>query len=204
MISLVVSKAFLAGRQFLAAASLTGDGRPRDASRDPSLAGLAEVEEADDFADFYARHFKKVLNATFAFDGQYEDALDATQEAFGRALVRWKRLGGAPWAEGWVMTTAFNLCRRRIFRAQKEAKIRSLSKDRSFAPEVADDVASRIDLLRAIKDLPRRRREAAVLYYIGDLSVEAVAQSMQLSQGAVKRHLSLARTQLSEVMKGMS
>lgn len=166
-----------------------------------SNAKAPALERSDDFAAFYSEHFKKVLNATFAFNGRYEDALDATQEAFGKALARWRRLGGTNWAEGWVMTTAFNLCRRKMFRAKRESALGPLANP-PMTKEIADDATHRVDLVRAMKRLPRRRREAAILFYIGDLPISAVAESMHLTEGAVKRHLSLARTQLKEEMKG--
>lgn len=152
-----------------------------------------------DFEDFYASHFDKVLKATFAFHGHYENALEATQEAFGRALVRWKRISRQGWAEGWVMTTAFNLCRRNVLQSlRQDQAARKSGPPRQLLQE---SPIERVDILEAIRRLPRRRREATVLFYIGDLPIQVVAQQMRLSEGAVKRHLSIAREDLRDQLQ---
>lgn len=63
------------------------------------------------FDEFCEAEYASVYRAAFAFTGDREVALDATQEAFSRAFARWNRLSRAQWAGGWVMTTALNLCR---------------------------------------------------------------------------------------------
>jgi RNA polymerase sigma factor (sigma-70 family) len=50
-----------------------------------------------------------------------------------------------------------------------------------------------VDLLRALRALPVRQREAAVLFYVADLPLHAVADAMGISDGAVKSHLARAR-----------
>lgn len=118
--------------------------------------------------------------------GSREVALDATQEAFTRAFVRWRRLRRHDWAGGWVMTTALNLCRRRgrapipVGRAEP-------------ATTAPDPTGERVDLQRALATLPARQRQAAILHYLGDLPVSAVAELMQISESAVKSHLHSAR-----------
>jgi hypothetical protein len=70
--------------------------------------GIAETG----FQELYEREFGAVYRAAFALCGDRELAQDATQEAFARAMSRWGRLRGEPWAAGWVMTTALNVARR--------------------------------------------------------------------------------------------
>ena len=62
------------------------------------------------FDEFCEAEYGGVYRAAFAFTGDREAALDATQEAFSRAFARWNRLSREQWAGGWVMTTALNLC----------------------------------------------------------------------------------------------
>ncbi|MBA3292055.1 MAG: hypothetical protein H0U17_11275 [Actinobacteria bacterium] len=66
---------------------------------------------AANFDGFCKSEYASVYRAAFAFTGDKDAALDATQEAFSRAFARWARLSREPWAGGWVMTTALNLCR---------------------------------------------------------------------------------------------
>lgn len=116
--------------------------------------------------------------------------MDSTQEAFTRALMRWRRLRRHDWAGGWVMTTALNLCRRR---ARDPVPVGSDVEAASPVPEVRGE---RVDLQRALRALPARQRQAAILHYLGDLPVAVVADLMQISEGAVKSHLFAARSAL--------
>ena len=70
---------------------------------------------------------------------------------------------------------------------------RAGSAQRQTGEEVSAD---RLDVLTALRSLPERQREAAVLHYIVDCPVAVVAESMGISDGAVKAHLSKAREAL--------
>ena len=60
--------------------------------------------------------------------------------------------------------------------------------------------ADRIDVARALADLPRRQREVAVLRYLLDLSTEEIATQMRTSEGTVKSQLFKARAHLAEAL----
>jgi len=128
-----------------------------------------------------------VYRAAFALCGDREVAMDATQEAFARALSRWRRLRGEPWAAGWVMTTALNVARRSLRR-------------RAPLPEPAVDHADLeavLDLRVRIRELPRRQQAAVVLYYLAGLPVAEVAGAMGCREGTVRAHLARARATLA-------
>lgn len=151
------------------------------------VAPRAEVDRLT-FEDFYAAQFERVFDSAFAFSGDRDAARDATQEAFSRAFARWRRLSRQEWAGGWVTTTALNVLRRRY---RETARPPVLVEERP-----SHDAHARVDLLRALRALPVRQREAAVLFYVADLPLHAVADTMGLSDGAVKSHLARARESL--------
>lgn len=158
----------------------------------------AAMQRLDDFAAFYDSGFASVRSAVALYSGDREIAWDATQEAFSRALVRWRRLRSEPWATGWVMTTAMNLARRELRR--RGGRARGMIEP-GATPGPEPDAVRRMDLSRALKALPARRRQAVVLYYVGDLSVHAIAELMGLSESAVRAHLSNARRDLKNVFQ---
>ena len=57
-----------------------------------------------------------------------------------------------------------------------------------------------VDVRRALKALPRRQRETAVLRYYLDLSTEEIAEAMGTSEGTVKSLLSKARAHLADAL----
>lgn len=122
-------------------------------------------------------------------------ASDATQEAFGRAYARWSRLSKHPWAGGWVTTTALNLCRKELRRRARTAP--RLASE----AETGRDVPQELDVVVALGRLPFRQREAVVLFYWNDLPVAAVADLMNISESAVRSHLTHARTALKKTLE---
>ncbi len=73
---------------------------------------------------------------------------------------------------------------------------RRLREMRAADRDVAAPVEVDVDVLDAVERLSVRQRAAVVLTYWADLPVEAVADRMGVSPGAVKRHLARARKQL--------
>lgn len=61
----------------------------------------------------------------------------------------------------------------------------------------ADD---RVDVARAIQNLPRRHREVLVLRYFVDLGLADIARALTMSEGAVKGTLHRARGALARAL----
>lgn len=124
-----------------------------------------------------------------------DSARDATQEAFARAYGRWRRLRAQPWAGGWVMTTAINLCRKESKRQRRESIGTEISSSTDLPMET-------MELREAMLKLPTRQRQAVTLFYVGDLMIQDIAPAMGISEGAVKAHLSHGRKRLRELLGG--
>jgi RNA polymerase sigma-70 factor, ECF subfamily len=138
----------------------------------------------------YRREFPSVFRAAYLVCGDRDLAEEATQEAFARALARWRRLGAQPWVGGWITTTALNIARRQLRRRP----------ERSADPAPAIDHAAILDLRAALRRLPARQQEAIVLHHLLDLPVAQTAAAMGCGEGAVKTHLSRARAALAQAL----
>jgi RNA polymerase sigma-70 factor (ECF subfamily) len=145
------------------------------------------------FEEFYATEFDRVFDSAYSFCGDRQAALDATQEAFARAFARWWRLSRRDWAGAWVTTTALNVSRRAFRNAGRERHTQQ--------NPVSYDPGQRVDLLAALRALPPRQRQAATLFYVADLPVAVVADTMNLSQGTVKAHLARARDHMRQSLE---
>ena len=146
------------------------------------------------FRVMYEREFPTVFGAVRLLCGDHALAEDATQEAFARALVRWKRLGSQPWAAGWVTTTALNVARRHLRRRPPPDAWRSAE------PAREPDREAELDLAGAMRRLPPRQQEAVALHYLHDLTVADAATVMGCDEGTVKTHLSRARAALAPAL----
>jgi RNA polymerase sigma-70 factor (ECF subfamily) len=138
----------------------------------------------------YEEEFANVYRAVLMLCGDRAVAEEATQEAFARALARWRRLRSHPRPAGWVVTTAMNVARRQLRRRPEV----------TTAEPTARDADAELDLRAAIADLSERQQQAVVLHYLLDLSVEETASVMSCDAGTVKTHLSRARTALGRTL----
>src|SRR5262245_30012722 len=121
----------------------------------------------------YEREFPAVYRAVRLFCGDAAVAEDATQEAFARALARWRRIGSQPWTAGWVTTTALNVARRSLRRRPTPAPDAAPDRDRD----------AELDLVAEVRRLPSRQQEAVALHYLLDLAVADVAAAMGCDPG---------------------
>ena len=133
-----------------------------------------------DFRELYEAEARAVFATVYLLCRDRALAEDATQEAFARALERWGRLRGKPWAAGWVATTALNVAKRWLRRNR-------LPEPRQ--EERGADTEILLDLWREVGVLPHRQREALVLCYRMDLPVREVASLMGCREGTVRTHL---------------
>lgn len=136
------------------------------------------------FDDEFAGLFDLAYRVAFRILGSREDAQDVAQEALARAGERWARLAGGP--HGWVARVAFNLAIGRWRRARRAAALTAVARGDHADPHVAE----RLDLVAALKTLPKRQREVVVLRYLADRPESEVAALLGCTPGAVKTHAS--------------
>jgi RNA polymerase sigma-70 factor (sigma-E family) len=127
------------------------------------------------------------------------DAEDLVQEVLIIMYRRWPYLRDLAAAQSYSHVTLVRLTKRHLRRAR-------FRHDRPFSLETHDAAAGSDprhddELASALARLPRRQREAIVLRFFLDLSVEDAARIMRTSQGAIKsqvsKGLATLRTQLS-------
>jgi RNA polymerase sigma-70 factor, ECF subfamily len=155
------------------------------------------------FVDFYKASFPKVYRAVLLMARDRTLAEESSNQAFEKAYARWGRLRKEQWVEGWVMTSAMNLCRRQLSRL-KQHRERSQISGADAASSLTSDLSvaeERVDLLRAMASLTPRQLMATTLFYLGDLPLPAVADQMGISEGTVKALLNQSRKVLRAALE---
>jgi RNA polymerase sigma-70 factor (sigma-E family) len=160
----------------------------------PAAADLEPEVVTTRFASFdaaYAALAPVAYRAAYRLVGEREAAQDIAQDAMVRLVPRWRKVAEHPCPEAWAATVAtriaINAWRRRGRAPRPEP---------GSALAAEDAVVSRDALVRALRSLPRRQRDVAVLLYIADLPVAEVAAALGCSDGTVKTHASRAREAL--------
>jgi RNA polymerase sigma-70 factor (ECF subfamily) len=145
------------------------------------------------FEAWYAESHARVLHVVTVVSGDADAASDATDEAFARALARWRRVGAMSSPTGWTCRVALNVVLRRRWRRRRETELElllngtngsSTEHDFSLWPQVLDTV----------RPLTVRQRTVLALLYVADLPQEEVAKLLHISRSTVASTLADARS----------
>jgi RNA polymerase sigma factor (sigma-70 family) len=122
--------------------------------------------------------------------GNSDDAADLVQDALVKTFGRLRNGFSVASAEAYVRRAILNtyLDRgRRTTRWRRIAHFEAVTEAEDSGTDAAD---ARIDLHGELQKLTPRERACLVLRYYDDLKVDDIAETLQLSPGAVKRYLS--------------
>lgn len=155
------------------------------------------MDEAE-FDDFYAGSLRRVTAQVYAMIGDWDEAQECTQEAFARAWSHRQRLDQLRHPEAWVRTTAHRLAISRWRKVVHRRRPPDRALSRPDMVEPPDE--QRLELVRALEQLPHEQRRALVLHYLVDLSVSEVAAETGAPEGTVKARLSRGRTALAALL----
>jgi RNA polymerase sigma-70 factor (ECF subfamily) len=155
-------------------------------------------EPAPGFSEFYAVYSRRLLPALIAATGDPQEAQDCLQEAFTRAAARWKRVAACDSPEAWVRRVALNLAVDGHRRRRTRWRLDQASRPPSPARPPGE---TSLDVVRAVRQLPRQQREVIVLHYLLDMSVEEVARELSRPANTVKTQLVRARSRLLELLR---
>lgn len=157
----------------------------------------------DALTTLYTENYRSLvrLAATLLDDPGLSE--EVVQDAYVKMYRAWSRIREPEAAVGYLRTTVLNLARSRMRRrlvARKHAPLPM--PDAAPADEGAIDQLEHDRVLGALGELPRRQREVMVLRYYEDLSEAQIAQTLGISNGAVKTHASRAMATLRSAIEG--
>lgn len=151
----------------------------------------------DDFDAFYAANFTSLTMQLYAYFGDLHEAQDVVQEAFCRAMVRWRRISGYDEPVTWVRRVAWNLATSNV----RRSRVAQAFRQRHRAEHVPEPAPDRIALVAALRTLPAQQRQAIVLHYLADLPVNEIAETMGAAVGTVKSWLHRGRAALADQLR---
>ena len=146
---------------------------------------------------FLGTAYPRLVTAIAVMTGSRPAAEDAVQEALARAWERSERGEQIESLEAWVTTAAMNLARSWLRRVLAERRARERLSVRGVAAPGPVSGGDRVDVERALAELPRRQREATVLRYYLGMDVKEIATAMRIREGTAKTTLHRARQALA-------
>lgn len=148
----------------------------------------------DEFTEFYAASFRRLVGQLYAMTGDSAEAQDAVQEAFVRAWANRSKLDAGASPQAWVRSTAWRIAVSRWHRARRG---RLLARLQPLPPSDSGPSPDRVALIDALRKLPAEQRRAVVLYHLCDCTVTEIAAETGAPIGTVKARLARGRAALA-------
>ena len=128
-------------------------------------------------------------------------AEDAVQETFVKAFRGWYQFRGQSSEKTWLTKIAVNTCAD----MQRGAWFRHT--DRRVTPEMLPEAViqpteTNLDLTLAVMNLPKKYREAIMLYYYQDMDVREIGTVLGIAQSSVSSRLKKGREMLRKALEG--
>jgi RNA polymerase sigma-70 factor (sigma-E family) len=148
----------------------------------------------------YQAHALGLIRLAHIMLGDRQGAEDVVQEAFAGLYRRWGQLSDTGNALGYLRSSVLNGCRsqlrRRNRRDQPDEPVPAASAEAAVLTG-----EQRREVMRAIRRLPRRQREALVLRFYLDLSEAEIAETMGIGQSTVRSATYRALTSLGRMLR---
>ena len=162
---------------------------------------LGETVDVD-FDEFYREHYSRIQRAMALGFRDAGLADEITQEAFYRALLRWRRVSKLERPDAWTMVVALNLGRDNSRRDRRQKSKAPLLVGPGSENVGQQEVEDRMLVIELLDSLTHRQREVLVLRYVGQLSVPEIARSLNCAEGTIKSTLHMALGKASRRAKG--
>ena len=181
---------------------------PREGTEETDATLVAAAVAGDPLAKqaLFQRHAPMVNRLARRLLGPGVDASDLVQDAFVEALLGIAQLKNGQAFQAWltaiVVRTAHKLRRRRrLLERFGLLRREPLEMDAFCSPTAPPDVAAELNAIYArLHTLPVEVHIALVLRRIEGLSIDQIAEQMQLSVSTVKRRLAAAEVRLESWM----
>lgn len=168
---------------------------------DPDLVARFLDGDVDAFTTLTRRHEDKIFAIAWRITGDRSDALDATQDAL---LTVYRKVGSwrgdsafSTWLYRIVVNATRDVMRKKGRAPVPEAEITP----RPSSEDLEGDVSTRLDVRRALMDLPEDYREAVVMHDIGGIPYEEIAEATGVALGTVKSRISRGRRKLARSLE---
>ena len=182
------------------------DGPPPGRSEDRALVERCRKGDLAAFEELYRQHAGRLYSVACRMVGNPSDAEDLLQEIFLAAHRKLDSFRGESALGTWLYRLATNLCLDHL--RSKAARTSQLTGALDDEPGLADagtrglaeQTLTRMDLERALAQLPEGCRAAFVLHDIEGLEHREVAEALGIAEGTSKSQVHKARLRLRALL----
>ena len=150
--------------------------RTRDDRGERQMSGMS------DFDAFYRGRYSTLSRALILAIGDRDLAIEATDEAFTKAIELWPEVRTYDNPEGWVYRVGVNWAKGRL--KKRSATPTGLLDQDGYLDDLPEP-----ELLAAVEALPIKFRAVVVARFFLDWSVGQTALALDIPEGTVKTHV---------------
>ncbi|UKD52985.1 SigE family RNA polymerase sigma factor [Amycolatopsis sp. FU40] len=161
-----------------------------------------DQRDEQEFAEYFAARRDAVRRTAYLMCGDWHKADDLAQTAFVALHRRWKKIRDRAATDAYVRKTLVRAVideSRRPWRRERQSEV--LPEPVDDSPGLAERVATREDLLAALKEVPPKQRAVLVLRFFDGLDVGAAATALGCSEGNVKSQTARGLANLRQVLE---
>jgi RNA polymerase sigma-70 factor (sigma-E family) len=163
----------------------------------------AELDADRAVTELYGTHYRALVHLAALLVRDVATAEEVVQDAFIAMHGSWRRLRDTDKALAYLRQSVVNKSRSVLrHRVVMDRNAPKPAPDVPSAEQGAIALLERSSVIKALRKLPERQREALVLRYYADLSEAQIASVMGISRGAVKSHTARGMSSLRTVLEG--
>jgi RNA polymerase sigma-70 factor (ECF subfamily) len=182
------------------------EGSPPGRLEDMALVERCRKGDLGAFEELYRQHAGRLYSVACRMVGNSSDAEDLLQEIFLAAHRKLDSFRGDSALGTWLYRLATNLCLDYLrSKAARTSQLTSVLDDEpkladSSSRSLAERTLTRMDLERALQQLPEGCRAAFVLHDIEGLEHREVADALGIAEGTSKSQVHKARLRLRSLL----
>jgi len=173
---------------------------------DMALVERCRAGDLDAFEELYAAHAGKLFSVACRMLGNQSDAEDILQEIFLSAHRKLDGFRGDAALGTWLYRLAMNQCLDHLrSRAARTSQVTDVlddepALDEAGSPGLAEQTVAKMDIERALAQLPAGCRAVFVLHDIEGLEHREVAAALNIAEGTSKSQVHKARLRLRALL----
>jgi RNA polymerase sigma-70 factor, ECF subfamily len=179
-----------------------------DQDSDYQVVASVLAGDADAYAVLVQRYQKPIYNLMYRMTGSCEDALDLAQETFIKAYEALHRFRGGerffPWLYSIGLNHSRNFLRRNKARRTVDMEEWEPGSGLDYPGQEEDRLCARLDsrsIRNALDQLPVDYREAIVLRYHEEMSMEEIAAALRISLSGAKMRVHRGLEKLRDLLE---
>lgn len=156
--------------------------------------------QTEEYRHLVSEHQTMLLRTAYHFLGNWDDAKDASQEAFIKAYRSLHRFQQNRKFSTWLYRILVNVCKDRLKSAERRYRSSGTPHDESSNnPGSLEELAEKELLRSALKQMPKKRRLALILVDIDGFSYPEASHILECSESTLRVTLMNARKQLRKL-----